>query len=247
MRFLSLAGAALLSIPCSSSSSCTTSPVGAGGGGSGGAAPVVDGPLVGSWRGPVPPGDSECPFDLDVFPDGTAEVNYVDDDSPAEKCGFVRVPLVAENDVLRLGTVATCRHRLERDATSDGRDLLKIACEDRSEPPPSLDGAFVMRRRVVDELHGQRALMGRWTSAPIFGNKATLSLDAEGRGSLGDEMIELKANDDGTATITMDSGSAGCIYRATKERLTLRCANPGEGVPRSFVEGPGTIVMLRAP
>ncbi len=208
---------------------------------------VVDNPLVGAWRGPVPPGGAECPFDLDVFADGSAEVNYVDDDSDEEKCGFVRVPWTVSGDVLRLGGAATCRHRLDRDATSQGGDLLTIACEDHGEPPANLQGALVLRRREVRELHGQSALAGRWTSAPIFGNKATLSLDANGHGSMGDQMVELVAKDDRTATIKMESGTAGCIYRATKEKLTLRCANPGEGAPSSFVDGPGTVVMLRAP
>lgn len=207
-----------------------------------------DSPLVGMWRGPVPMGapDGSCPFDLELFADGSAEVNHVDDDSVAESCGYVRMPFVVEGDVLKLGSVATCRHRLDRDGE---RDLLRIACEDHGTPPASLDNALTLRRLPVREVRGQAAVSGRWTSAPVFGRATELSLDGDGRGSMGTELVRFIARDDGTASLEMESGSAGCIYRATPDRLTLRCADPGASAPRSFVDdgAKGTVVLVRAP
>jgi hypothetical protein len=207
-----------------------------------------DSPLIGMWRGPVPMGapDGSCPFDLELFADGSAEVNHVDDDSVAEACGFVRVPFTVEGDVLKLANVSSCRHRLDRDGE---RDLLRIACDEHT-PPATFDNALVLRRLPVREARGQAAVAGRWTSAPIFGSATALSLDANGRGSLGDELVRFIAHDDGTATIELGEGrKAGCLYRATQERLTLRCGDPGESAPTSFVkEDAGkTIVLVRAP
>jgi hypothetical protein len=217
-----------------------------------------DSPLVGMWRGPVPMGapDGSCPFDLEIFADGSAEVNHVDDDSVAASCGFVRVPLAVDGDILRLGEAATCRHSLARDGE---RDLLHVACEDHGAAPATLDNALVLRRLPVQELRGQDAVAGRWSSAPIFGKATELSLDADGRGSMGTELVRLLAHADGTATLELGDagdgagkGKAGCIYRATKERLTLRCAEKGERAPSSFVDGSstsgaGTVVLVRAP
>lgn len=212
---------------------------------SGAAAATSDSPLVGMWRGPVPMGapDGSCPFDLEIFADGSAEVNHVDDDSVAEACGYVRVPFSVSGELLTLSNVADCRHALQRD---DDRDLLRIACDEHG-APATLDNALVLRRLPMRELHGQAAVAGRWTSAPIFGKATALSLDADGRGSLGDELVRFIAHDNGTATIELGEGrKARCIYRATEERLTLRCGEPGEVAPTSFI-GQGTVVLVHAP
>lgn len=228
---VSVAGLVFVAMSCATSGSSTTSV-------------ARDSPLVGMWRGPVPMGapDGSCPFDLELFADGSAEVNHVDDDTVESSCGYVRVPFTVEGDVLKLANVASCRHELQRDGE---RDLLKVACDEHN-APATLDNALVLRRLPLEELHGQAAVAGRWTSAPIFGKATSLSLDEDGRGSLGDELVRFEAHDDGTATIELESGKAGCLYRATKERLTLRCARPGESSPTSFV-GDGAVVLVRAP
>jgi hypothetical protein len=123
-----------------------------------------------------------------------------------------------------------------------------VACEDRGAAPATLDNALVLRRLPVQELRGQDAVAGRWASAPIFGKATELSLDGDGRGSMGSELVRFEAHADGTATIGLGEGDKlGCIYRATKERLTLRCAEKGERTPSSFVDGAGTVVLVRAP
>src|SRR5688500_6824874 len=132
MRLLALS-ASIVAMSCatSSSSSSTTTPV------------APDSPFIGMWRGPVPMGspDGSCPFDLELFADGSAEVNHVDDDSVEESCGYVRVPYTVEGELLHLQGVAKCRHALERDGD---RDLLRVACDEHT-APASLDNALVMR------------------------------------------------------------------------------------------------------
>src|SRR6187549_370759 len=82
--------------------------------------------LVGAWRAPAPEGAGACPMEVEVLADGTAELNYIDDDSDLELCMFARVPVrEIAPDVVAFGDVATCRW--ERRGAK-----LALACEDHS-------------------------------------------------------------------------------------------------------------------
>jgi hypothetical protein len=203
-------------------------------------------PLVGDWWGTLDmgTGSSPCPIEIEIFADGTAEANFMSDDGPDAQCGFGLVLAVREQGpngpIVRLGgELSACLWRREG-------ELLRLACEDHDRVPSSFDYSFVLTRRPDREISGHDALVGHWRSASFFGTATDLTIAEDDSLTFGEQRGRVSDVDDQRVTLHTDTLDQRCLYRATEDRLTLRCADRGADAPADFLGArPPSLVFRR--
>ena len=203
-------------------------------------------PLVGAWWGRIDlaGNDENCPLEVEIFDDGTAEANFLSDDRPAAICSFGRGLALREESaagpVVHLGgELGACLWRREAEA-------LRLSCGDHDRPPATFEDSIVLHRRVVHERHGLAALVGRWGAPSFWGGADVLTISADGSASLGEQRG--RVDDVGADGLRLRLGQidSRCLVRATDDRLSLRCGARGAQAPASFVApGQPTLVFRR--
>lgn len=197
-------------------------------------------PLLGAWwTGTAPDGDPlPCPLEIEVFADGTAELDYLNDDSEEKMCSFARVPVersAGDPPVVRFaGQLTACLWRREG-------PRLRLACEDHLDPPADFSTSMLLERRPVRPLEGFDAIVGTWASAGFWSESRSITIAPDGHiRFLGGEG-RVSVTDEGQLAIEIGEHVLRCRYRAIVDRLTMRCGAPDAPAPDGFA-GPQPIL-----
>ena len=205
--------------------------------------------IVGAWATAVGPEGQAlpCPLIVELFDDGTAELDFVSDDSPEQMCSFVRVPYRDEPDrvpprLTLAGQLLSCIYRLEGAG-------LRLACEDRAEPPSDFWSSLLLTRFDPREGAGLADLAGTWSGTRLGpGLGADVVIAPDGRFSIDSVTGRLVLHDGKRLELSSDRGTVEhCIYRVTSRRLTLRCQSGSGPWPEGFAGGvaPPPAVLTR--
>lgn len=203
-------------------------------------------PLLGAWwTGSGPDGrDLPCPLEIEVFEDGTAELDFLNDDSEEKMCSFARVPAVrspGDPPVVRFaGQLSACLWRREG-------PRLRLACEDHGSPPPDFATSILLERRRVRAASGLPALVGTWATAGFWSPSQAFEIAADGRIRFLGEQGRITVIREHLLWIQVERGELPCRYRAIEDRLTIRCGRPAEQPPGTFAAEPTleTLVLRR--
>ena len=214
-------------------------------------------PLVGGWeatewpKGTTPP----CPLLLEIFEDGSAQVNWLNDNGDEKLCSAARLRALRDTSVdppvLRLGgQLSACRYRIEG-------ELLRLACEDHEQPPADLTHALTLRRIPLYERQGLAALVGSWMPEQFWnsgGGTTLVEVTTDGRfrsiSKDKEESLRLSQVTDTTFDFSLDLLVTHCRYRVTEQRWTFRCLPEKEGYPPTIWEdgdSAQTVVLVRPP
>lgn len=229
--------------------------------GCGGASPPQDRPAaapLGAWistGGPGPP-DHACPWIIELFADGSLETNHLTDDGDAA-CAFERLPFELDEQPGRV--VLRAGGPLSHCLLDWGGGHLRLACDDHLLP----DGETAQWRELaplpVEPLTSLDAIAGTYLAAVFMGTPLILTITPDGRlepnvedgdaaGGMGPATLEIVERD--RLLLAADDRRERCLFRATRERLALRCQPAADGWPRTLWERDSdleTMVLYRLP
>lgn len=203
--------------------------------------------LTGAWttevdhrNRPLP-----CAFVIDFLADGSAETNYLNDDSEAKACSFARLAVHHEPTAtpprVTFGKSATraCIYSKE-----GGR--LRIACDEHGEAPTSFESSMVLRRLEAAQTTGLKALIGTWQWPQHWGPSPPLEINRKGETEMLGEKVAVVVRGSAELDIVAKKGTLRCLYEHRGQRLTLRCADRGQSRPtRIFAGTLDTLVLTR--
>jgi hypothetical protein len=168
-----------------------------------------------------------CSLELEFFPDGTVETNWLNESSWAGMCSFARLPYAVDpqdKSVMRMGTAPrfarACRLRHE------GKTL-QAACANETNPPADYAAAVTLHAREPEARIGLDALIGTWQSAAFGEDLVSIAVRSDARFAIQNtsgSMVDngwVSATD---STLEMHGNqNVKCDYRATSRKLTMRC------------------------